>query len=98
MPITANATPTVLYSDSPGLPLREMIFMERYQHVSLGRVWVLDREPLFVNGVLADETSIVLVDAANDGAFDNVIVDQADSLYQQGILGASTVLVSYDND
>jgi hypothetical protein len=98
MPISTNATPTLLYSHSSSFPLGGMEYMERYQHTSLGRVWILTKEPELSNGVLLDDTAIILVDSQNDGSFENTIVGDAHDLYLSGVLGASTILTSYDND
>jgi hypothetical protein len=98
MSIIGNAVPAILYTHSPSFPVGNTDFIERYQHVSLGRVWVLSREPLLVDGILVDDTVIVLVDTENDGVFDDSIVGDASSLYQAGTIGADTVLINYDGD
>lgn len=98
MSIAANATPSLLYAHSGSTPVGNMEYIERYQHTALGRVWVLTRETELSNGVVVDDTAIVLVDSQNDGLFDNEIVGDAYDLYQSGVLGANTVLTSYDND
>lgn len=89
----ANATPTVLYSQGTGMPLDQMLFIRRYQHNSLGRVWVLTG----MGGGL-DMPAILLVDAANDGTFDYTIVDSEVGLLSGGVIGPDTVLENYDRD
>lgn len=89
----ANATPTVLYSQGTGMPLDQMLFIRRYQHNSLGRVWVLTG----MGGGL-DMPAILLVDAANDGTFDYTIVDSEVGLFSSGVIGPDTVLENYDRD
>lgn len=82
-----GGAPTVVYSAGPGLPLDLVDAINRYDHVSLGRIWVLMSMPELAGGYLVDHTAIVLNDTNNDGVFDVTYVDQVESLYDQGILG-----------
>ena len=59
----ANA-PLLLY-DSASLPeLANMTMLEDFDHVALGRIWVLDESEL-------QQSSVILFDANNDGIFED---------------------------
>lgn len=69
-----------------------MLYISRYQHLSLGRVWELSKDPVVSqNGVLVDDTVILLIDGQNDGVFEDEIVGSTVALYGTGVLRADMV-------
>lgn len=92
MPVISSAVPVAEYSHSPSLPIGDMLYISRYQHLSLGRVWELSKDPVVSqNGVLVDDTVILLIDGQNDGVFEDEIVGSAVVLYGTGVLRADMI-------
>lgn len=92
MPVVASAVPVVEYSHSAGLPIGDMLYLSRYEHLSLGRVWQLSKDPVVdTRGNLVDDTVILLIDAHNDGLFEDEWVDSTLALHDAGVLRADRV-------
>lgn len=87
IPMQANAAPVLLYDSIAQPVLSQAWMLNPLEHASLGRIWL-------VSGMTSDYIgdTMVLVDSANDGAFDPPpIVDSHASLVSSGLLDASQI-------
>lgn len=90
--LSTPGTPTILQTGLDLPALQEVKYVDRLQHVSFGRVWLLQGLPTDVN----TDLYVVYTDADNDGTFDLPIVDNLSGMIARGFIGENLYWDEFD--
>lgn len=91
-PLASSGAPVVLQTGLDLPALQEVKYVDRLQHVSFGRVWLLQGLPTDVN----TDLYVVYTDADNDGTFDLPIVDNLSGMIARGFIGENLYWDEFD--